>query len=283
MRAFRVAYDGRPFHGFQRQPAVATVEETLFDALRKLDVLAEEAAKPPGYAAAGRTDAGVSAVAQTVAFECPDWLTPRAFDSQLPAHVRAWASADVPADFHATYDAESRAYEYHLFAPGADPELARAATAKLAGEHDFANLTAVSRNAEFDTVRTLETATVEVDGEFLVFSLRADGFLWELVRRIGSLVRAVATGQAPLSKVERVLDPEPLPGHEGVPAAPPEGLVLVDAHYQGITFEPDDQGIESVREVFGEKRATAATTARMARCVRSRVEAVGGKHDETDV
>ncbi|WP_435319539.1 tRNA pseudouridine(38-40) synthase TruA [Haloarchaeobius sp. TZWSO28] len=269
MRAFRIAYDGRPYHGFQRQPDVSTVESTLFEALAGLGLLDAPDEVPQGYAAAGRTDAGVSAVAQTVAFECPDWLTPRAFNGQLPAHVRAWASADVPDDFHATYDATSRAYEYHLYAPGADPELASAAMAKLEGTHDFANLTATSKD---DTVRTLETATVEGDGEFLVFSVRADGFLWELVRRLGSLVRAVATGAAPLSKVDRVLDPEPLPGHEGVPPASPMGLVLVDATYPDVRFERDARGVESVQEVFETKRADAATRARAAGCVETAVE-----------
>ena len=45
--------------------------------------------------AAGRTDAGVSALAQTVAFDAPEWLTPRALNAELPAEIRAWASADV--------------------------------------------------------------------------------------------------------------------------------------------------------------------------------------------
>ncbi|WP_439027567.1 tRNA pseudouridine(38-40) synthase TruA [Haloarchaeobius sp. DT45] len=274
MRAFRIAYDGRPYHGFQRQPDVPTVESALFEALAGLGILDDADEVPQGYAAAGRTDAGVSAVAQTVAFECPDWLSPRAFNGELPAHVRAWASAAVPDDFHATYDATSRAYEYHLYAPGADPELASEAMAELAGTHDFANLTATSKD---DTVRTLETATVELDGDFLVFSLRADGFLWELVRRLGSLVRAVATGAAPLSKVDRVLDPEPLPGHEGVPPASPAGLVLVDATYPGVTFARDDRGVESVREVFETKRADAATRARAVGCVERTV--AGAKRD----
>ena len=61
MRAFRVAYDGRPYSGFQRQPDVPTVEDTLLDALRALGVF-EGSDVPPGYAAAGRTDAGVSAL-----------------------------------------------------------------------------------------------------------------------------------------------------------------------------------------------------------------------------
>ena len=119
MRAFRLAYDGRPFYGFQRQPSVPTVEGALFDALGALSVLPPDADKPAGYAAAGRTDAGVSAVAQTVAFGCPDWLTPRALNSELPTTIRAWASADVPPEFHATHDAARREYVYYLYAPRA--------------------------------------------------------------------------------------------------------------------------------------------------------------------
>ncbi|MFC6766564.1 tRNA pseudouridine(38-40) synthase TruA, partial [Natrinema soli] len=57
LRAFRVAYDGTGYHGFQRQPDVSTVEDAIFDALRALEVLDPDADKPAGYAAAGRTDA----------------------------------------------------------------------------------------------------------------------------------------------------------------------------------------------------------------------------------
>ena len=102
MYAFRIAYDGQPYRGFQRQPDVPTVEDALLGALRDLDVLPADADTPPGSAAAGRTDAGVSALAQTVAFEAPDWLSPAAFNSELPESIRAWASADVDAEFHAT-------------------------------------------------------------------------------------------------------------------------------------------------------------------------------------
>ena len=139
MDAYRIAYDGRPFRGFQRQPDVPTVEDAVFDALRDLGVFAGDA--PPGYAAAGRTDAGVSAVAQTVAFEAPEWLSPAAFNGELPASVRAWARADAPDGFHATHDAVAREYVYHLHALEADPGRARAALDALAGEHDFHNLT----------------------------------------------------------------------------------------------------------------------------------------------
>ncbi|MEF8787069.1 MAG: tRNA pseudouridine(38-40) synthase TruA, partial [Haloarculaceae archaeon] len=141
MRAYRVAYDGQPFYGFQRQPDVTTVEDTILDALRALDVLGADEDTPPGYAAAGRTDAGVSARAQTVAFDAPDWLTPAALNSELPADVRAWASTDAPDEFHATHDATSRTYTYYLHAPDASDERARDPLHLHPGQHHLHNLT----------------------------------------------------------------------------------------------------------------------------------------------
>jgi len=260
MRAFRVAYDGRPYHGFQRQPSVPTVEDAVFDALRDLGVLAVDATKPAGYAAAGRTDAGVSAVAQTVAFECPDWLTPRAFNGELPEHVRAWGSADVRGDFHATHDATSRAYDYHLYAPEADVDRASAALERIAGRHDFADLTAAS---DADTTRTVTEASVAREGDVLRVHVRADGFLWELVRRFVSLVHAVATGDRPLADVDRTLAPGRLPDHERVGPAPPSPLVLVDVTYPNVSFERDPEAASSAATVFEAAHGDALTRSRV--------------------
>ncbi|PSP57401.1 tRNA pseudouridine(38-40) synthase TruA [Halobacteriales archaeon QS_1_67_19] len=265
MRAFRVAYDGRPFHGFQRQPDVPTVEDAIFDALRELGV-AE--GKPDGYASAGRTDAGVSAVAQTVAFECPEWLTPAALNSELPASVRAWAGADAPPDFHATHHAEYREYVYHCYAPAADLGRAEAGLSKLCGEHDFHNLTPDDEN----TVRDLR-GEVRREGDYLVFTLRAGGFVRELARRIVSLVRAVATGDAASAKVERVLGPKTVEGPEGVAPAPAYPLVLADVAYPQLEFDPDETAARSARDVFEALRAERATGARVAREVADRIRA----------
>jgi tRNA pseudouridine38-40 synthase len=258
VRAFRVAYDGRPFHGFQRQPDVPTVEDALLDALGALGVTDAERV-PPGYAAAGRTDAGVSAVAQTVAFACPDWLAPRAFNGELPAAVRAWASADVADDFHATHDAAERTYRHHLYAPELDRERAAAVLARLCGRHDFHNLTPDERG----TVRTLDGSVVR-EGPFLVVTLRSGGFARELVRRVVSLVRDVASGASDPDRVDRVLAADPLDGPRGVAPAPPTPLVLAGVDYPGVTFDPDPDAVESLRAVFEERRVAGLTTARVA-------------------
>ncbi|QCJ45809.1 MULTISPECIES: tRNA pseudouridine(38-40) synthase TruA [Haloprofundus] len=283
MRAFRLAYDGQPYYGFQRQPDVPTVEGALFDALAKLGVYDETRHRPSGYAAAGRTDAGVSAVAQTVAFDCPDWCTPGAVNSELPGTVRAWAAADVPDDFHATHDATRREYTYHLYAPSGsgrdggdgddadyptpdpyaavDDDRARAALSALCGEHDFDNLTPDDRN----TVREL-SGSLRRDGEFLVLTVSAPGFARELVRRVVSLVRIVGSG-APTERIERAFAADSLEGREGIPPAPAGGLVLTDVDYPGVEFERDEDAITTVKEVFGASRVESAVRTRVCETV----------------
>lgn len=268
MRAFRIAYDGRPFYGFQRQPSVPTVENALFDALDRLDAFdAETERKPPGYAAAGRTDAGVSALGQTVGFDCPDWCTPRALNAELPASVRAWAAADAPAGFHATHDAVRREYVYDRYAPDADPALARAAADALSGEHDFHNLTGDNEG----TVRNLSVG-VEPDGEFLVLRVAAGGFPYQLVRRLVSLVHGVAAGERSPASVDDVLGPEPLDGPEGVPAAPAEPLLLERVVYPDLTFERDPRAAESAADIFESRRRDGLVRARVAGRIRAGVE-----------
>ena len=270
LRAFRIAYDGTDYYGYQRQPDVPTVEDSIFDALRALEVLEPDADKPDGYAAAGRTDAGVSALAQTIALEGPHWLTPRAVNAELPADVRVWASADAPEGFHATHHASRRTYTYHLYAPPNGPatleetaviddERFRTACGALSGTHDLHNLTPDDHNTERSL--TLEAAR---DGDYLVVTVSAGGFARELVRRLVSLAREIATGESPVSKIDRVFDPEPLPGPEGVAPAPAEPLVLTDVDYPALSFETDDDAAASARAVFDRRRIDQRTGARVA-------------------
>lgn len=297
VRAFRIAYDGRPYAGFQRQPNAHTVEDAILDGLDWLGLVPDDADLPPGYAAAGRTDAGVSALRQTVAFDCPDWCSASALTGSFPPGVKAWAAADVDDDFHATHDATRRTYTYHLYAPKArsrsdDPDedgrpgvgfgasapldadpsgdvryaypavddaAVREAAELLSGEHDFHNFTPDDRN----TVRDL-TLDVERDGPVLVFTVSAGGFVREQVRRLVSCVQDVGAGERSLGDAERLLGPDPVDGGDGVGPAPPEPLVLTDVAYPGVTFEVDTDAVASARAVFAERRIESELATRVA-------------------
>ncbi|MEF8913785.1 tRNA pseudouridine(38-40) synthase TruA [Natronomonas sp.] len=258
MRAFRVAYDGTGYRGFQRQPHGETVEDTLFEALAALGVPFVDGA-PAGYSAAGRTDAGVSARAQTVAIEAPEWLTPRAFNGELPGDVRAWAHADVDEGFHATHDAVERTYRYFLYAPDLDDERAERAAGRLSGTYDFHNFTPDSTGTERDL-----TVRLRRDGPFLLVDCVAGGFARQLVRRVVSAVEAVGVGEREVAFLDRALGDEPLDGPDGIAPAAPEPLVLLDVAYPGVRFEIDDEAAESAREVFAERRRRRLATARVA-------------------
>ncbi|MFC7187649.1 tRNA pseudouridine(38-40) synthase TruA [Halorubrum yunnanense] len=296
IRAFRVAYDGREYAGLQRQPHATTVEGTLLRALAEHGILdrgdGPTHATPPGYAAAGRTDAGVSAVAQTVAFEAPEWLTPRAFNGHLPGSVRVWAAADVRDGFHATHDAVRRTYRYHLYAPAAadpsagpacavDDDRVRDALDRLSGRHDFHNLT----SDDAGTVRDL-TATATRDGDLLLLDVSADGFPRALVRRLVAAVRAVGRGQTEPSRIDRLLGAESVPGEIGVGPAPPEPLVLWDVAYDGVAFDVDAAAAESAHVAFGERYRTARHVAAATGAIRDRIaertEADPGKRYDAD-
>jgi tRNA pseudouridine38-40 synthase len=265
VHAFRLAYDGTPYHGFQRQPDVMTVEGRLLDALAALDVVEE--GTPPGYAAAGRTDAGVSALAQTIAFEAPGWLDPAALNSGLPRSVRAWASASAPEEFHATHDATAREYTYYLhrrgpggcYPDGLDGNRAARALAALAGEHDFHNLTPDETGTERDLSTGLDRA-----GDFFVLTVRSDGFPRQFVRRLVTLVAAIAAGERDTAFVDRVLSEESLSGPEGIGPASPAPLLLSEVEYPDLSFERDDDAATTAAELFERQRVEHAERAQVA-------------------
>lgn len=270
MKAFRLAYDGRPYRGFQRQPDVTTVEDVLFEALAELDVYSPASPKPPNYTAASRTDAGVSAIAQTVAFDAPEWLDPAAFNSELPSPVRAWASTAVAPDFHATHEATHRTYRYFLHARGLDEAAVREVVGALVGEHDFQNL-----SPDDSGTRRRIQMSIESAAPFLVLEVGADGFPRQLVRRIASLVEAVASGEASMDRVDRLLSAGPVDGPDGIGPAPPEPLVLADVAYDDPTFEAHATAVESTRGLFRELAVQRHATALVA----EELATLGGRTD----
>lgn len=226
--ALKLAYIGTEFHGSQIQPNVVTVEGELFKALRNLGII--ESPKSANYTCAGRTDAGVHALEQVVAFDTdkPNLAIPRVINSELPPTIWAWAHAQVPFDFDARRDAVSRHYRYVMSGEGYDIFRIREASKLLVGTHDFENFSRT--NGEKSTIRTLERINARVDGELTKIDVVGNSFLWNMVRKIVTALSMIGKGVRDNDWLLQMLNPDIY--EEGIEPAPAYGLTLMKVNYE---------------------------------------------------
>jgi tRNA pseudouridine38-40 synthase len=227
--AFRVAYFGDHFFGSQMQQGVRTVEGEFIAACRRLDLFDDWRAA--GFSCAGRTDRGVSARGQVCAF-CTDHAE-RAVDVlnvQLPPDCWCSGWAEVPDAFNPRYDARRRTYRYYMQDRSLDTGAMQEAAGAFVGSHDFSRF---ARVKDKNPVRTILSARCCPEGEFLVFEVCGESFLWNMVRCMAWALMAVGRGEMAGGDIASMLD-SPRGGR--MRAAPPEGLVLWEVDC-GITFK----------------------------------------------
>lgn len=209
--ALGIEYNGATFCGWQTQPAACGVQDALETALAQI------AGEKIATICAGRTDAGVHALAQVVHFDCgaerPDTAWVRGTNALLPSGVAVQWMRAVPDEFNARYSALERCYRYvllnHPVRPALDQGRAgwfhgpldlapmREAAKYLIGEHDFSALRSSECQAK-SPVRELRRLEIKASGNFIVMDFIANGFLHHMVRNIvGSLVYVGAGRQAP--------------------------------------------------------------------------------------
>ncbi len=251
--ALKIEYHGAPFVGWQRQTDLPSVQGAVEAALARLEP------GPHTIAAAGRTDAGVHALAQVAHCDLTKDWTPFRLSEALNYHLKPQpvavvACARVAEDFHARFSALERRYLFRLLcrrAPATHQaglvwqvkhplELApmQAAAAKLVGRHDFTTFRSSICQAE-SPVKTLDRLTVtEVEtaaGREFHFDVRARSFLHNQVRSfVGTLERVGAGAWAP-EDVGRALEARDRAACG--PVSPPEGLYLAHVGYPEDPFQ----------------------------------------------
>jgi len=230
----RVEYDGTDFDGFQVNPGRRTVQGVLEDALRRLgDGVGQR------VDGAGRTDAGVHAEGQVIAFSYDGRLTAaelgRALDALLPRDVTVRDLRRTTSSFHPRHAARYREYRYTVWNGPRSPLVERMAlgvrtpldTAAMAragsafiGRHDFSTFGAAGRTS----VRTVMAVRVRREGRLVTIDVRADAFLRGMVRRMVAVLLEVGLGRMEETAVRTALAGSG-PALDGA-SAPAKGLCL---------------------------------------------------------
>lgn len=243
-----VAYDGTNYCGWQYQPAQKSVQQTLEKALQKL------MGQPIRALASSRTDAGVHALAQTAVIRTTAWNAPAdrmplAVNCHLPSTIVVRQVQQVSNRFHPLRDSTGKRYRYRIYNSRKDDplstqthwwvkrrinlDLMREAAKHLVGQHDFQSLQ-TNGSPRSSTIRTIESLQINaeqhLDGQFVFLDVRADGFLYNMMRNIAGTLVQVGVGRKEPGWINEVLQARDrqIAGQ----TAPPQGLILMEVYFR---------------------------------------------------
>jgi tRNA pseudouridine38-40 synthase len=248
-----IEYSGTRYSGWQIQKNARTVAGEIDRAVR--DVTRREEFELYG---AGRTDAGVHALAQVAHLELYTDMPPHTLrgriNEALPSDIYVRRIDKAPHRFHARHDAEARSYLYQIsrrktafFKPyvwwvksSLDVARMREAARPFVGMQNFASFT-VDEPGERSTKVLVDRLEVEEEGDLVLVRIVGSHFLWRMVRRIVGVLAAVGRGELTAAQAAGFLDED-----SDLPAAltaPASGLFLEGVYYAG------DEGPGPVRSV----------------------------------
>lgn len=238
-----IEYDGTNYHGFQRQANAHTlqaeIERRLFELTgEKISIMAS-----------GRTDSGVHAKGQVIAFDSqsriPSDRWSMALNSFLPQDIRVLDAKEVEPDFHPQFQAKRKRYQYliqrsrentvfyrnyaYCYPYPLDLKKMQQACTYIEGYHDFTAFCA--RNATSKTFdRTVYSCKLAEDGPFLCLDIEGNGFLYNMVRIITGTLIHVGLGKIEAADLAEIIKSKKrsLAG----PTVPPQGLYLLSVIYE---------------------------------------------------
>lgn len=214
-----ISFDGTAYHGWQVQENAVTVQQILQDAFEKI------CSSRDNVVGCSRTDSGVHAnmyccnIRTENPIACDRLVT--ALNAVMPRDIAALDCKEVDFDFHARYDCKSKEYIYKIWnSPNKSPFLYNYAlhykypldaeflsqqAKDYIGTHDFSAFCAAGSSVE-DTVRTVMNASVEREGDMVIFRVEADGFLYNMVRIMTGTLLDIAKGKIPANSIPQIIE-----------------------------------------------------------------------------
>jgi tRNA pseudouridine38-40 synthase len=267
--AFKLAYMGTGFHGFQRQPDFPTVEGELLKAFKKVGIMDDT--ESFHYSIAGRTDRGVHALGNVVSVKTDSNATINQINYYLPATIQIIGKAEVPDGFKPRY-AEYRHYKYVFFKDPYDEKVLNLkkmqdASKILEGTHNFQNF---SKRCERTPTRNVKELKVSQNKMFTIIDVVGESFLWNMVRKMVKVITAVGKEEMDKKEVFKLLNPDI---YASITPVPPDGLILMDVKYKDIEFTMDKYAknnfFKTIKEEYIRRRTIAATEEEMIKVLRT--------------
>jgi tRNA pseudouridine38-40 synthase len=241
--ALIVEYDGTRYSGFQYQKNARTVQEEIEKAIARFT------GETVRIKAAGRTDAGVHATGQVVAFDSdaghPTEIVVRALNSHLPDDIAVKEAHEVADTFDPRRCATARTYVYTIDCGATRSPIRRRTTGRLGrrldvrrmivaaealkGVHDFARFSGPLERPEASTVREIHDIHMREDDQTVRIEVTGNAFLPHQVRRMAGALADVGLGKLTSKDVRGLLE-GPVAGVVAR-ALPPQGLCLVSVRY----------------------------------------------------
>ena len=240
--ALGVEYNGSPYCGWQQQKRCVSIQQHLQQAISFV------ADHPVQLTCAGRTDAGVHAVEQVAHFESAAKRDSRAWvlgsNCRLPRDIRIKWVVEVDDNFHARFSAIARSYRFIILNSATpsglfhdrcsweyralDQRRMHDCAQQLLGEHDFSAFRAVGCQAK-SVSRNVQEISVQRQGELIYFDIKANAFLYHMVRNIAGSLMVVGKGEQSCDWFAKVLASRDR-NQAGI-TAPAAGLYFVRAYY----------------------------------------------------
>ena len=241
-----VAYDGAPFSGWQSQANRNGIQDHIESAFQRI------CSEPVRVHGAGRTDAGVHALAQCAHVDLPNpryqperWVS--ALNGILPPAIRIMRCGFVSEKFHARFSAKGKTYRYRIWNADVLPPLesGRAwhvvrpldfdrmviAANDFCGQHDFASFSANRGTPETTTVRTIRAVRVRRAGPCISLDFEGDGFLYKMVRMMVGILVRIGRHESSGQEINARLRSPRKAILRGRTAAPADGLCLIRVRY----------------------------------------------------
>lgn len=237
-----IEFDGTAYHGWQSQENAETVQDTIEAAVFKIT------GEHSGLTGAGRTDAGVHAIAYAANFHTSSRIPPERFsyalNSVLPDDISIIRSEEVHEDFHSRFSSTGKKYRYlicntehrpaimrnrayHVSVP-LNVSLMKEAAEHFVGTYDFSAFMASGSGVE-NTIRTIRTVGLEKQGDIIAFEIEGSGFLYNMVRIIAGTLIEAGQGKIPPAAIPDIIYGKNR-NNAGKTAAA-SGLYLVEVYY----------------------------------------------------